>query len=219
MTPREIYNLVPIRTSKGIYLLEKHFEDINFIAIKQEEGPIEVKYYANHSFDGERVWTMFSLWLNDKPFMICQEAGRGGRDYIKSFITDEQTYLRACDELRKLYKNKVDIFSSDENNVDLTEFYGCKLEHFYNKDLALRYKVGDIVEVMEYEVPTGYDMNRPKIRVRVEIKQVYEFNPSESYFGTQIDRRHDYKSGRIVFDQGNGNIGSRFSEQEVLNNE
>lgn len=216
MTPKEIYDLTPIRVTNGIYLLEKHFSDVDFFSIEQENGPIQARYYADHSFDGERCWELFSLWIDDKPFMICQEAGRGGRDHIDNFITNKDLYLKACDELRKLYKKEVPVFDETENLVDLTDFYGKKLEFFYSKNVSQKYKVGDIVEIMEYEVPNGYDPNRPKLRVRARIDKINKFSPYETYSGTQIDRKYDYNLRQYVTDVDNGSIGCYFCDEDVL---
>lgn len=145
--------------------------------------------------------------------MIIQCGGRGGSDFKNEYITDWDAYSKALLALVSLYDKEESgpIFNPDEDIFDLTEFYGCSLDRFYDSKLQPKYKVGDIVKIMVLENHLNY--TKDKILTRVKIEKVNPLNPHHTYRGTQIDRRWD--NFKIIDDVGNGSIGAAFNDTEV----
>ncbi len=82
-------------------------------------------------FDGERSWTLGYLSLDNQPFLIYQNAGRGGYDHYQSFITDAKLFkecelylisLKAINE-----ENGNHIFDVNAELPDALDFYSHSL--------------------------------------------------------------------------------------------
>ena len=121
MTPKQIYDLPPIKTESDLYSFSEFmgidhydFGDLDKSILEQIEKRFKVQYYANHSYDGERCWTLFSVWFDYEypitrvfePLMICQKAGRGGRDHTESYITDLNIFKKAKEIINSFLFNK-----------------------------------------------------------------------------------------------------------------
>jgi len=218
MTLNEIYALTPASVSNELHRVRKFIPESEwgYAELSQDEFPfLQIKYYADHCFDGRRVWELYSIWFNDKPIMLCQEAGREGDDHDESFITDPQAYRDLVNEIRKFAVTPTE--DKCDPNVDLpeyTEFYRNNLSEFYDPNLKPKYKVGDVVMAM---VPINH-LRSPyeKHPQRVRIERIKPFQPNQTYHGTQLDRRCGSEIGEYVTDVGNGSIGANFCDSDVL---
>lgn len=134
MTPNELYKQTPEKEDRDVYnaRLDKFMPEIqNISEIDYVDYPeltrFTVKYYADPYIDGYRVWKLASLWLDDKPFMVIQEAGRGGRDHSQKFITDIETYKACVDYLQSfcpvVNPEYLDIYNQDDDIPNLTSFF------------------------------------------------------------------------------------------------
>jgi hypothetical protein len=121
----------PLMVTKDIYILDDHTE-VNMMDIGTDKNErIELRYYADPYIDGRRVWRLFSVWFDGKPVMICQRAGREGRDYRNTIVTDNQAFREMNDylwSLREDYVDEEDIWDPEQEIGGLTEFYGYSLK-------------------------------------------------------------------------------------------
>lgn len=58
----------------------------------QSEGRLQVRELVNVYGDGYRVTEMNTVWFDDAPVFITQNAGRGGVDHRKRWVTDTARY-------------------------------------------------------------------------------------------------------------------------------
>jgi len=128
MIPNEIYKCPCIRTEKQhLYRLEQYFPEINAGGLSWETNTrLEARYYIDSCFDGERGLAFYSVWFDDQPFMLCQDAGRGNQDYNRSFLTNRAVYQEALNYLITLTPaveppREVD---PNRNIEDLDHYYG-----------------------------------------------------------------------------------------------
>ncbi len=137
MKANDIYKLPVKRESRDLYPLRymEAFPNIKDDDLSSLTSGINyhvvIKTVEDCSSDGERSWFLFTVWLDKKPFMIGQRAGRGGCDYYEYFITDEATYREADDYLKSLIKREdtlYNVIDPDEDRDDLDTFYGYSLE-------------------------------------------------------------------------------------------
>jgi hypothetical protein len=87
--------------------------------------PFQVRELKNHSYDGERCWCLQTVWYAGRPFMIVQNAGRGGQDHEDRFITDTQVFSRFISALQEIATEQTlyDVIDLDEDRDDLDFFY------------------------------------------------------------------------------------------------
>lgn len=220
MKPSELYSLCPTNRSNDIYLLSKHIPEVDFHRIdKYASLDLECRFYADHCFDGERIWRLFSVWFKNNPFMICQEAGRDGKDYTDSFVTNNSIYRDVVCYLMTLYSSinsEVESTDLDKDIPLLTKFYNNDLSRFYDPNLKPKYKVGDLLLV---SISRNHLRDKSiKITARVKIEVVHQYNPLHTYHGIQIDRRWDgrgYNDENLVIDRNNGTLYCQFNDSEV----
>ncbi len=137
MNANQIYQWQPIKIEKDLYSFLDLIDIDTYLPMSDNEK-VELKYYTYHSFDGERSFNLFSVWFDNKPVMICQTAGRGGRDHRETFITDVPLYKDMVSYIRSLIQVEEDAISSldpEEDCKDLTEFYGESVTDYYDPNL------------------------------------------------------------------------------------
>lgn len=220
MSPNEVYQLPVQKVEKELWNLEEHFPECNYEDFQAEEVQgLETRVFHDENFDGERYWRLAGMYLDDKPFMIIQNAGRGGRDHTQRFITDGEVFLEAVKRIRKLTIPE-DVVPSEEDLPELTNFYGCSLTSFYDPTVQPRYKVGDVVRALVLENHLNYSKDRVPTRVR--ITQVHPTHPKKTYFGIQLDRDWKKVEGKafsnimVEVEPGTGRIGAEFNDEQVL---
>ncbi len=93
-----------------------------------ERVTVRVVHYTD--FDGRRYWQLATVWLDDEPFMVIQNAGREGDDHYARFVTDAERYGEAVRYLASLAladPEPGDVVDPDEPRDDLDTFYGDSL--------------------------------------------------------------------------------------------
>lgn len=141
MTPNELYKMESLRTETDIAPLFgcyfNHMPEIvddywRIAATEVKNERLEIRYYKDHSYDGRRIWRLASVWFDNKPFMVIQNAGREGDDHAARFITDVGLYKQAATYVKSIvppdFKELPDVVSADEDVPTLTEFYGDSLQ-------------------------------------------------------------------------------------------
>ena len=107
----------------------RHYLDFDDDRIPEESNKrVSYRVISDICEDGERCHTLGTLWLDDKPFMVTQSAGRGGMDFLDEHVTDPVLYKEALAYLRSLYKPEPDLglycIDPDTPLRELTFFYG-----------------------------------------------------------------------------------------------
>ncbi len=86
---------------------------------------VSVRVVHRTTFDHRRYWQLATVWLDESPFMVIQNAGREGDDHYARFITDLDTYGEAVRYLLSLAPvAPADVVDPDEPRDDLDRFYG-----------------------------------------------------------------------------------------------
>ncbi len=93
------------------------------------KGRFELRFYRKRNSDQRRVWWLYSLWLDGKPVMVLQNAGREGDDHHRRIVTD-QTLLA---ETVRLIRTHLPVSPADEVADPSTEIEG--LDAFYSDRL------------------------------------------------------------------------------------
>lgn len=138
MKPNDLYAMEPESTTYELHSLESdHLPELGNDWYPHEwwsncpNTRVQVKVIKNHSFDGERIWKLQTVWFDDKPFMITQNAGRSGRDHDNRFITNAEVFKEAVYYIRSLFPE----LEMTENAIDPNEDI-YNLVTFYNHTLA-----------------------------------------------------------------------------------
>ena len=131
MTPKEIFELDPIR-SADTYFLEGHFSDA--LGVWDHDWleslrRITVDIVADYVCEYHRSWTLSCVRLDGEPVMILQAAGRGGDDYREEYVVDGAKHK----ELEDLLRESVDkpgphVVGMNEDYSYFTSFYGENME-------------------------------------------------------------------------------------------
>lgn len=144
MKPKDLYARKPeyetddIQVLKGCYfdhipeIDEYRFRNIELGANKK----ILIKVYKDFDFDGRRGWRLASIWFDNFPIMIIQNAGRELDDHERRFITDENKYALMIQYIALLLPTEdggVDVVSDDTDIDDLTCFYGHELDGVFRR--------------------------------------------------------------------------------------
>lgn len=131
MKPNELYQCKPDKEDKDVYKVRDFFPEVYNIYDFDEDHYVNltrfsIKYYADPYIDGYRVWRLASIWIDNKPFMVIQLAGRGGRDHTGKFITDSELYVKCVQYLQSFCPivNDFDVFNPEEDISTLTKFCG-----------------------------------------------------------------------------------------------
>lgn len=134
-SPREIYEMVPERVDTDLTWISgcyyNHIPEIEWYSVKsQDQDRVKFKTIKFHDYDGRRFWLLGTVWFDDKPVMIVQNAGREGDDHAERFITDFNTYREMVGYIASLIEIEVDEAQPvdiDTPNRKLTTFYNGSL--------------------------------------------------------------------------------------------
>jgi hypothetical protein len=137
MKPIELYNIKPMSVTTDLNILHgctyNHIPEIIINNVLDEEiikknDKISIKIYKNLSIDERRFWLLASVWFEDKPVMIIQNAGREGDDHKERFITDEKLYIKMINYIKIIIPLNIndikDIVNDNDEIEDLISFYG-----------------------------------------------------------------------------------------------
>jgi hypothetical protein len=148
MTPNELYAREPEKTGKDLSILVgfyyNHLKEIDCLPYydieldSEKNTRITIKYYKDFDFDGRRFWLLASVWFDDKPIMIIQNAGREGDDHHRRIITDASGY---ADMVKYVAHNLIiakafdqveaNTYDPDADVEDLDSFYGNRLDGYF----------------------------------------------------------------------------------------
>lgn len=127
------YNHIPEVSEMFPYGMNNGREAIRLI--NQNNTKIVIKYYKNFSFDGRRIWILASVWFENIPIMIIQNAGREGDDHARRFVINAEHYLRMCNYINSLIPVPNLLEDTVKNLISLDEEVGRHLTEFYGNSL------------------------------------------------------------------------------------
>lgn len=141
MKPNELYQKTPETISKCLGHLKGFYYDHihelsdsrnvdSYWGLENKNEKVEIKYYVDHCFDGRRTWTLASVWFEEKPIMVIQNAGREGDDHRVRFITDAENYKRMLHYISTLLEEDdvtLESVDPDEDIPTLDTFYGYSM--------------------------------------------------------------------------------------------
>jgi hypothetical protein len=129
----DLYAMEPIRTSLDPWHFHRTLPELEHDRIPETDDVsantrVEARYLSDPYIDGYRVSELYTLWLDDKPFAVCQEAGRSGKDHQARFLTDAKVFGEAMAYLVSLYEYEAEespeIIDPNTPMRALTTFYG-----------------------------------------------------------------------------------------------
>ncbi|MCY9308843.1 hypothetical protein MOF23_07650 [Bacillus inaquosorum] len=197
MNAKQIYDMEPREISNELSLLAgfyyNHLPEIEDIPYGLEQDKVSIKIYADYEYDWSRFWRLASVWFEDIPVMIIQNAGRDGDDHRERFITDEKAYENLVSYVKGLIPkeevNNPDLIDLEEDITGLSEFYGWSLEQLYDPNFNPPYKIGDIVEAnVSSKLERYFFSDTLYEKRRVKITNVDPLNPTATYKGYELDR-------------------------------
>lgn len=154
MKPTELYNRKPESENNDVFfLVDKSFipeAGINIYDLHiSREGveinidKVDIKVLADYESNW-RSWTVCTVWFNNNPVMVTQNAGREGTDYCCKFITDLDLYNKMIQHIRSEFfpfvpsnilggawnehNCKTRLVDKDEEVKDLANFYGRDID-------------------------------------------------------------------------------------------
>ena len=134
MKPNDLYKMTPERVIRNVddmeYYISRHISEVDMFDIEDDviSDRLELRIIRDPYIDGNRTWTLSTLWFDNKPVMVLQSAGRAGRDYNKSFVTDLEAYGNVVSYIATLINaTGIYIHDADTDYDDLVSFYGNKL--------------------------------------------------------------------------------------------
>ncbi len=229
MKPAELYKSPIIKTETELYVLSKYIHEISLEGIETPKTTeVEIRYYIDECFDGERGLAMFSVWFKGKPFMVCHEAGRGNRDYYNRYVTDAQIFSDFLAYVVTLLpKEEREAINPEQDLTQLDEFYGWPTTVLYDPSPKPKFKVGDVVmaKVLENHLRDAYAFEKAKwIVTRCEIVLINPYNPTNTYHLRQMDRRWETEAevrdrggqrAEMVTKPNEGNVGASGNDETV----
>lgn len=144
MTPQQLYNREPESINNDISVLWGCY----YCHVPELENPmighnsinsdrVQIKYYKNHCFDGRRVWILASVWFDQLPVMIIQNAGREGDDWAERYITEVERYCLMIEHIQSILP--ITIQTNPDDTVDqhndiqsLSSFYNYDLDGYFD---------------------------------------------------------------------------------------
>lgn len=141
ITANEVYKMKPEIVShelgnlKGFYY--DHIPEIVDSLWGIETDRIEIKTLKDFDFDGRRCWTLRTVWFDESPVMILQNAGREGDDHRERFITNLTLYKEMVAHIKSLLPTEDQssdvVIDAEEGREDLINFYGNGLFGVFEK--------------------------------------------------------------------------------------
>ena len=144
----ELYAMTPESERKGIEGISGRYYDHvpecfgDISSLMYSDGFCErvtTKYVKHFNFDHRRYWRLATVWFDDEPVMVIQNAGREGDDHAKRFITNAGLFGQMVQyiDAQCAAENEVVIEQLDADlDIDgLDSFYGNSLSDFQATDL------------------------------------------------------------------------------------
>lgn len=136
MKPIEIYALPATKTTTSLsqldYVETNHLPEIteSISKISHLNEKIVIHTIKEHSYDYDSSWCLYTVWFENTPVMILQEAGESN-DHEERFITNEPKFIEMVQYIRSLLQtlepSNIDVYDEEEDLPELTHFSGYRL--------------------------------------------------------------------------------------------
>jgi hypothetical protein len=147
MNANEVYALQPESISFDLNDLRgcryNHIPEIDeslvyYFGYDTKNDRVSIKIIKDFDFDGRRCWRLATVWLDDTPVMIIQNAGREGDDHAKRYITNFEKYTEMIRYIISLIEITKEVSPSDiiDPNMDdekLTKFFSIDLNSHFER--------------------------------------------------------------------------------------
>jgi hypothetical protein len=148
MTAKELYLREPEKIETDLNILRgfyyNHIPEIDDNCgdyftddILKNNKRIKIKILKDFSFDPRRHWRLATIWIDENPVMIIQNAGREYDDFSKRFITNKELYIEMISYIKSLFPIYInEIIGIIDENIDspiLTNFYNNNLDGIFER--------------------------------------------------------------------------------------
>ena len=149
MTPAELYVMTPESVDHDLFSLagcyynhlpEAGEDSSEWICCKSDR--VEVRHIKYFSYDGRRFWRLSTVWFENEPVMVIQNAGREGDDFHRRIVTSQTGLLLMANYILSLIPpdntESIEVFDPNQEVEGLTEFYNQSLSgpferyHYYD---------------------------------------------------------------------------------------
>lgn len=144
MKPIELYKRKPESECYDLnYLRGNYYNHIPEVEntyfsdeVEKKNKRVKIKIIKDVRFDSRRFWRLATVWFDDEPVMIIQNAGREGDDHSARFVTNHKRYVKMISFIKTLHPENYNVDDMVDENQDLpelTNFYSTNLETMMQK--------------------------------------------------------------------------------------
>lgn len=149
---RDIFNLpsTPVNIKEDFFTLKGNWVpeidhlvpdyDQEIAADIDEDGRMAIKTVIIENIDYERYAMMCTVWFDNRPVLIVQEAGRSGRDYFNRWVVDLSTYSEMLVYLTKKFTTTPEAGIQDYLELD-ADVYPETFFNFYGRSYAKNFGI------------------------------------------------------------------------------
>lgn len=137
MNAKQLYEMKPESVTKDLYKLQNMYIDFipeikeNIDKIEGLNERVEIKTVVSHVPEWDVSWEINTVWFDGIPVMVTQYAGKRG-DHEERYITNAKAFQEMILYIRSLLVEKEewddDIYDENEDLLELTGFYGYRLD-------------------------------------------------------------------------------------------
>lgn len=109
------------------------------LALPESAPRVTIRVYKEFEFDCRRYWRLAAVYLDDRPVMIIQNAGREGDDHAERFVTDDGVFHELITYLRSVAtpvfedRPRPVLVDPNEDRNDIDNFYGNSLTGYFER--------------------------------------------------------------------------------------
>lgn len=194
LTAQSLYDLAPVKETSEIWnlidIFQTHYALYN--VAWSDNTRLTIKHYAEYLSDGiDDIWELYSVWIDQEPFMIVQRYGKSDSQPI---VTHKDRFSKALAYIRELSEEEEIPFTCidpNEKHEKIDTFGNFSLSNLYDPDFTPFHRKGDIVTAsIATEKTYGYIFSStPFHDAKVQITKVNPTNPHETYVATETGRK------------------------------
>lgn len=106
--------------------------------VENGNNKVVIKTIKEFYFDYRRFWALRTVWFDEVPVMVIQNAGREGDDHDARYITNENAYREMIVYIKTLIpveqiEELPDLLGENIDLSSLTNFYGNELNGYFER--------------------------------------------------------------------------------------
>lgn len=143
MNAKELYALPSESETQDLsYLKGSYYNHVPELGedwwIENGNDKVVIKTVKEFNFDYRRFWALRTVWFDEVPVMVIQNAGREGDDHDARYITNETAYREMIVYIKTLIpveqiEELPDLLDENTDLSSLTEFYHNKLDGYFER--------------------------------------------------------------------------------------